>query len=137
MKIYTCYYAKVGELIKNDIVPIGISHTLPRWAKPFVTSELKQLAPTRDMIGDMSDDEYLSKYKAILKKNDVQEIIKLCSVLGKQKNVALLCYEKPPEFCHRHLVAEWIEKQSGLVVKEWETPKPKATPTITQVRLIM
>lgn len=28
--------------------------------------------------------------------------------LSGGKDIALICYEKPTDFCHRHLVAEWL-----------------------------
>lgn len=30
------------------------------------------------------------------------------------KNVVLVCYEKPTDFCHRHLIAGWL----GVEIKE-------------------
>jgi len=37
--------------------------------------------------------------------------------IGK-KDVCLICYEKPSDFCHRHLVAEWLNK-NGFRCEEW------------------
>ena len=34
-------------------------------------------------------------------------------------NFALVCYEKPGDFCHRHLVARWLIAQ-GINCKEYE-----------------
>jgi SAM-dependent methyltransferase len=33
--------------------------------------------------------------------------------------IALICYEKPSDFCHRHLVADWLN-ENGIECKEWE-----------------
>jgi len=33
-------------------------------------------------------------------------------------DVALLCYEKPPQFCHREIVAVWFKLNLGLIVTE-------------------
>ena len=33
--------------------------------------------------------------------------------------IALICYEKPTDFCHRHLVADWLNK-NGIECEEWE-----------------
>ena len=30
----------------------------------------------------------------------------------------LLCFENPDEFCHRHIVAEWLELSLGVKVSE-------------------
>jgi hypothetical protein len=34
-------------------------------------------------------------------------------------NAVLLCYERPDEFCHRHIVAAWLEKELGIEVEEY------------------
>ena len=34
-------------------------------------------------------------------------------------DIALVCYEKPSDFCHRQLVAEWFTK-NGIPCKEYE-----------------
>ena len=36
--------------------------------------------------------------------------------------IVLLCYEKPGDFCHRHLVADWFGKEW---CKELNLEKPK------------
>jgi len=33
----------------------------------------------------------------------------------------LLCWEKPEEFCHRIVVAEWL-REAGIEVEEYEVP---------------
>ena len=27
-----------------------------------------------------------------------------------ENDIALICYEKPTDFCHRHLVSDWLNK---------------------------
>jgi uncharacterized protein (DUF488 family) len=34
-------------------------------------------------------------------------------------NIALVCYEKPTDFCHRHLVADWL-KEHGYECEEFK-----------------
>ena len=34
------------------------------------------------------------------------------------EDIALICYEKPSDFCHRHLVAEWF-RNHGHNCEEW------------------
>jgi len=31
----------------------------------------------------------------------------------------LLCWENSDQFCHRHIVAMWLEKNLGIEVPEW------------------
>ena len=38
--------------------------------------------------------------------------------MNKDIDIALLCYEKPDDFCHRHLVADWLNK-NGYKCEEY------------------
>ena len=38
-------------------------------------------------------------------------------------NAVMLCYEKPGDFCHRHLIADWITKNTGITVEEVDFSK--------------
>ena len=38
------------------------------------------------------------------------------------KDIALVCYEKPNDFCHRHLVGKWL-RENGIECREWEPEK--------------
>lgn len=42
-------------------------------------------------------------------------------------NIVLLCYEKPEDFCHRHLVADWLNSSKILPydIKEWRKEDDK------------
>lgn len=51
-------------------------------------------------------------YEQVLKNLDVLVL------LQKEENPILLCYEKANEFCHRHIVAEYLYLQKGIVVPE-------------------
>jgi uncharacterized protein (DUF488 family) len=39
--------------------------------------------------------------------------------LAGDKIPCLLCYEKPGDFCHRHIVAEWLHNNLGVHVEEF------------------
>ena len=41
---------------------------------------------------------------------------------AKSDEFALICYEKPSDFCHRHLVSEWL-KERGFDIEEWDYNK--------------
>ena len=34
-----------------------------------------------------------------------------------------MCYEKPGDFCHRHLLADFLNENLGLDIKEFEFKK--------------
>lgn len=48
--------------------------------------------------------DYTEEYQTLSSKLNAAEIV---ADLG---NAIQLCHEKPPEFCHRHLVADWLRK---------------------------
>lgn len=94
----------------------------------FVGNAYTKLAPKkvfwniwRDNIGKIDEDEnnkyYMSEfYKQVLSKLDANIVLEELQAFGK--DVILLCFEEENEFCHRHLVATWLERSLKIEVKE-------------------
>lgn len=120
MKIYTSYFANVKNLAKEGIVPIGIALYKPRF---YSGLNCTVVSPTKDMLHGMSDEEYTKRYYAILEKADLRSFLEYIKTMGGGKDVALCCYEKPGDFCHRHLLAEYITRKTGIEVTEFEKKK--------------
>lgn len=117
MKIYTSYFGNMRAFAKKGIVAISIARYSPRWYRGVRYTEV---APTSYMLSDScSHEEYLREYDEILYNLNADEVVNKIKVLSQGKDVALCCYEKPEDFCHRHLLAEWLTK-NGYEVKEWE-----------------
>lgn len=119
-KIYTSNYARHG----NNPLAIGISLTVPDW---YEGKRLKYLAPKSDMISKIKRTEenynqrkYTRDYLDILKARNVNAE-RLLDLLPD--GALLLCYESPADFCHRHILADWIERKTGIVVREWKNEK--------------
>jgi len=74
------------------------------------------LAPRREML-KMDEAAYRVAYQKILDNLDPQ---KVSEDLGE--DAILLCYEPPGKFCHRRLVAEWLEAHLGVTVPELREP---------------
>lgn len=134
MRLYTTYFANLINL-PNDIVPISISlKSPPGWSG----AEFKKLAPpyrllktykeamlTKDLDENKVKDYYRKRYEElVLSKLDpmsILEELKLISdecALEKDFNIALVCYEKPSDFCHRHIVSYWFNN-NGITCKEY------------------
>lgn len=63
---------------------------------------------------EQNEDDYIEKfYNRVLKPLNPQDIY--CQ-LGE--NAVLLCFEKPTKFCHRFLVAGWLENSLGITIDE-------------------
>lgn len=124
-RIYTSYWAKTNALRKAGIVPIGISVGPPKWYDGF---SMFNLAPHRWMLSkSCSHDRYILEFANILLALDPHDTLAQILKFGNGKPVALLCWEKPGDFCHRHIVAKWFNQHLDLNVREWRQPpkKPK------------
>lgn len=121
MKIYTSYFANLKNLEKEDVFPIGICCYPPKW---FNGPNLAAIAPTQDILEKCksSHAEYEKRYRAEVLSifKDINILINRIYYISGGKDVALCCYEKPSDFCHRHIVAKWLEEQAGIEVKEFE-----------------
>lgn len=121
--IYTSYFAKLSKLPAN-ITPIAICGKSPEWYKGI---QYKKLAPKWSFFSvwkQTHDNEYYIKHfnEEVLNTLNVETVIKeLYSLAGKNQDndIVLICYEKPGDFCHRHLVADWLTR-NGYPVEEYK-----------------
>lgn len=119
--IYTSYFAKLKSL-PQDIIPISICAKAPEWYKGV---QYKKLAPKYGFFMKWKqnhDNEFYIEHfqKEVLDTLDVKTVIYELYKLSKSKDIALICYEKPSDFCHRHLVHEWLVR-NGYNCWEYES----------------
>lgn len=93
----------------------------------FVGKAIPQLSPKKGFwmtffnnIGKIPEEQniryYIQEYyKQVLSKVDILELLK------DEENPILLCYEKGQDFCHRHVLAEYIEMKYGITVRDIKT----------------
>jgi hypothetical protein len=122
--IYTSYFAKIKTLPPN-IIPISICGKAPDW---YSGRQYKKLAPKYDFFMEWkqnhNNDFYIKCFnEQVLNRLDVftvyDELYALAGTSGLQQyDICLLCYEKPSDFCHRHLVSDWFNK-NGIACEEW------------------
>jgi len=66
--------------------------------------------------------EYTPLYMEILEKVSLERLRNDLAIISHNegvKDIALLCYEKPGDFCHRRLFADWLKEKTGYEVKEF------------------
>ena len=79
----------------------------------------RALAPSVDLlraykIGWVSQESFVTRYREeTLSKLSAQRVF---DDLGN--SAILLCHEKPGEFCHRRIVAKWLESELSIEVPE-------------------
>jgi hypothetical protein len=116
--IYTSYFTKIKSL-PDYIVPISICGKAPEWYKGL---QYKKLAPKYDFFmkwkQDHDDAHYIKCFNSqVLNQLDCYEVCEELYEMAKQVakdpahfEVCLICYEKPGDFCHRHLVSTWMNR---------------------------
>lgn len=115
MKIYTSYFA---NKINNNIKKLPIVLYPPKW---WTGENYSVLAPKPQML-KMNEKDYIYNYNLILNKlnpETVYNYLKNFALKMETDEIALTCYEKPDEFCHRHLAADWLNKALNLNIVEY------------------
>lgn len=107
--IYTSYFGNLRNIPKN-VFKITISRTSPI---EHIGPTYKNLIPTQmDLFAyrvNHDDALYAKNYKEhVLSKLNPGDVVKDLYDLSDGRDVVLLCYEKPPKFCHRQIVAKWL-----------------------------
>ena len=124
MEIATGYFARAKDYADDGYVLVSIAKVAPWFiSKNLKLNSLSILAPTEDILA-LKDrpSEYEKRYKEeilrhLSQTDTYQKLFKMTRESGSDK-VVLLCYESPEKFCHRHIVAKWIEDGLGKVVSE-------------------
>ena len=121
--ICTSYYGNYRKF--KGMFRVSISRTAPSNSCDI---QLIKLAPTADLLqkyksNSITNEEYTSVYHNQLLKleNDgyIAKFVKALSTLQELKgDVVLLCYEKKGDFCHRHLLAEYLNNNHNTNIRE-------------------
>ena len=115
--VYTSYFAKAAKL---KGIKLSISVVTPKWV--LVDGHWNAVKPAWSLVekykSDADEKAYTLAYKTQLAGLDLAEDIR--ELLAIQGDVFLLCYEAPDKFCHRHLLAKYLNKKYGLEVQEYK-----------------
>jgi len=111
--IYTGYFDRLKDYEKAGLTPICIAGYPPKEAH-FTGIRFPALAPKKVWWQEWHDkklgnDWYEQKYnETVLNHLSAVETAEKLHSYGE--DIILLCMEKPPQFCHRHLVSKWFLK---------------------------
>ena len=126
MKLYTSYFANVRQLQEKGFYNLWcVAGYAPKFFHDMPNAHfMPELAPKKLWWQEWHDrklgeDWYAQKYnETVLSKLNPEKVVE---ELGD--GAVLLCYEKSGDFCHRHLIADWIVKNTGVKVEEIQFPK--------------
>jgi len=125
--LYTSYFGAMKNFPENYI-PVSICGRAP---KSYHGVEYKKLAPKKDFFMEWkknNDNEFYIKNfnEKVIGTLDqyavIEEIINFLPADAQNKikssqlpvwrnshlHIVMVCYEKPGDFCHRHIVADWF-----------------------------
>lgn len=119
MKIYTSYFAKMKKIPEN-IVKISICGKVPEW---YDGIQYKKVAPKYKFFMEWKENKdnnfYIEHFNSeVLDTLSAQSVYEDLERLSNGNDCVLLCYEKPGDFCHRHLVADWLSEKLNIEVVE-------------------
>ena len=105
------YFAKSAEHPNA----VSIACFKPHW---FKGRSYSKLAPTFDILERYkrtgNKRQYVLEYREqVLSKLNPKEVFE---ELGD--DAVLLCFEKPGNFCHRHLATDWLEDNLNILIEE-------------------
>ncbi|HEC91770.1 MAG TPA: hypothetical protein ENI51_02060 [Candidatus Atribacteria bacterium] len=104
---------KTSNFRKNGYHPlaVAISRTVPKWYKG---RRYLKLAPPWWLIKIKNPQKFIEfYYRYVLNRLDPNTVY---AELGQ--DAILLCWEEPGEFCHRRIVAQWLEEKLNIKIPE-------------------
>lgn len=119
--IFTSYFGNVKKLKGLELVSIAAQ--TPKW---FEGERELDFAPSYEILyaikrGRITEAQFEEMYRAELDHLDLNIVSQKLEEYDNG-NTCFLCYEKPDDFCHRHVFRKWVEERLSLEIKEW-TPE--------------
>lgn len=123
MNIYTSYYGN-RSLTPDEHFLVQVSNSAP--AGVHVEYKFQEVIPDWNRIvepykkGELDAIAYQHLYNRQLDARRFQILLRLDEIREKAagRDIVLLCYEKPGAFCHRRILAHWLEKNAPLLDQE-------------------
>jgi uncharacterized protein YeaO (DUF488 family) len=123
--LFTSYFSRFEKLVKrgedNIFAHQGISIARSRPRNSIVEKCYPKLYPSGELLAhwlnnNISWGQYIEEYKAQLEELDPEEVME--DLIALDDSPILLCWENSDGLCHRHLVANWLECELGIRVRE-------------------
>jgi hypothetical protein len=122
--IYTARYSN-RTIAASGLAPICITLGAPRFRLPYRIAETdKRFAPSREIFHTHDRTVFESAMRERLDHelgDRAVDVLHDYDVAHGGNGLVLLCFEdvrKPEVWCHRQIVAKWIEERLGIVVPE-------------------
>lgn len=130
---YTSYFGNIKCIKQFDenAVLVSIAGKTPDWFFPKLGLKMHEFAPqwswwkewhdrfNSNLDSVESKQWYIREYESnVLSRLNAGKTIEKMKKMSSGNNIFLLCYETPEKFCHRHLVAKWLQ-DAGVEATEF------------------
>lgn len=120
----TSYFAKLNKEDIPGAVCIAVGRPKNKPGIPVY----KKLAPSWDLLKrfnsyQIDEAQYLKEYRAQLSRLDPRRVKDELDNMVWPNVPVVMCHCATKHFCHRHIFAEWIEKELGVTVVEYGDEK--------------
>ena len=111
-----------------NVTPVGVTFGYPRFKMPYKPAKnLRVLGPPKSM-RDASPTEFTKLYTGYLDELGFEKVYAMLEEVWRtngEKDLVLLCYEdvNAGQFCHRRVLAEWLESHTGEMIPELATER--------------
>ena len=113
-RIFTSRYRNRDLARRDDLVKVGITRGRPQFRTFYEYQWLKLLAPPGWLFSEDDQDIFRRKFRAAVLDPNREAILGKLGELSGGGDLVLLCFEdlrQPGAWCHRRIVAEWLEEQ--------------------------
>lgn len=117
--LYTSYFARNADN-PNAIAICGLLTSWVRQGAGFRGEHRPEFGPSWELVqktksGQLTHQQFAQQYLVELQQRGLtpQEVVDRLP-----DGAILLCYEAPEDFCHRHILAEWLQQGADVQVYE-------------------
>ncbi len=122
---YFAKYSKLPQELKDNLYPIPISTTVPKWFTEHRESH-KFVSPHKmlyeykngNITWEECCEEYLEYLIGLEKDNGNLYEYYMSIEEEVKKEVVLLCYENNDKPCHRHILANYLNEKYNVNIEE-------------------
>ena len=120
----TGYFKQVNGGHTNGFISISLYPS----KNDFVKYEYKSLAPNWKLFENLNkkkitEDQFIKSYDDQLVSLSAEKVYEdLVNLVSGFEPIIMTSISKK-KFCHRHLVAEWLENELGIIIEEYKMGK--------------
>ena len=115
------------NILKNSEIEGGVSISLLPSNSAEILFEYKALAPNFRLLDNfkrkkITEEKFINEYNDMLSELNANNVLEHINLLTAGLEPILMCNCAKTKFCHRHLVADWLESNTGIIIKELNYP---------------